>query len=145
MFYDRFEELCRLKGVRPGRACKEMGVSRSLAAKWKSTGTDKPSADVLEKMSFYFHLSIDEILSADLSDEEITRNISFINWSSVTKHDERGNYYKVETSTSNPKITDIDLRIALYGDPAEDISAEDLERIRDYAKYIRDKRRGDSE
>lgn len=63
MFYDRFEELCKEKGVKPGRACTEMGVSRSLAAKWKSTGTEKPSADALEKMSAYFGKSIEEILN----------------------------------------------------------------------------------
>lgn len=63
MFYDRFEELCKEKGVKPGRACTEMGVSRSLAAKWKATGTEKPSAEALEKMSVYFGKSIEEILS----------------------------------------------------------------------------------
>lgn len=68
MFFDRFEALCREKGVRTGTACKEMGVSRSLAAKWKSTGTEKPSADVLEKMSAYFGMSIDEILGKAPSD-----------------------------------------------------------------------------
>ena len=63
MFYDRFEELCKEKGVKPGRACTEMGVSRSLAAKWKATGTENPSADALKKMSIYFGKSIEEILS----------------------------------------------------------------------------------
>lgn len=67
MFSDRFEALCRERGVRPGKACQEMGVSRSLAAKWKSTGTEKPSADVLEKMSVYFGMSIDEILGKESS------------------------------------------------------------------------------
>jgi len=62
MFSDRFEALCLEKGVSPNRACQEMGVSRSLAAKWKATRTEKPSADVLEKMSTYFGKSIDEIL-----------------------------------------------------------------------------------
>lgn len=62
MFFDIFQDLCSKKGVKPGRACSEMGLSRSLAAKWKSTGTEKPSADVLEKMSDYFEMSIDEIL-----------------------------------------------------------------------------------
>lgn len=65
MFSDRFEALCREKGVKPGRACQEMGVSRSLAAKWKATGTEKPSADVLEKMAEYFSMSIDEILGKE--------------------------------------------------------------------------------
>ena len=65
MFFDRFEALCREKGVRVGTACQEMGVSRSLAAKWKATKTEKPSAEVLEKMSSYFGMSIDEILGRD--------------------------------------------------------------------------------
>lgn len=62
MFSDRFEMLCANKGVKPGRACLEMGLSRSLAAKWKATKTERPSVDVLEKMSKYFDLSTDEIL-----------------------------------------------------------------------------------
>ena len=62
MFYDRFEELCAKKGIKVGRACAEMGVSRSLAAKWKATGTERPSSEVLEKMSLYFGMTIDEIL-----------------------------------------------------------------------------------
>lgn len=65
MFYDRFEELCTRKGVKPGRACSEMGLSRSLAAKWKKTGTERPSAEVLEKMSAYFGMSINEILGIE--------------------------------------------------------------------------------
>jgi len=65
MFSDRFEALCREKGVKPGRACQEMGVSRSLAAKWKAAGTEKPSADVLEKMAVYFEMTIEEILGKE--------------------------------------------------------------------------------
>lgn len=78
MFYDRFLELCTQKGVKPGRACVEMGLSRSLAAKWKSSGTEKPSADVLEKMSAYFNMSIEEVLNGQKEkplvngDEELT-------------------------------------------------------------------------
>ena len=33
MFYERFEKLCKQKGVNPGRACIDMGFSRSLAVK----------------------------------------------------------------------------------------------------------------
>lgn len=77
MFYDRFEALCAEKGVRPGRACTEMGLSRSLAAKWKATAAARPSTEALEKMSAYFGLTIDQILAADeavprrATDEEI--------------------------------------------------------------------------
>lgn len=69
MFYERFEKLCKQKGVNPGRACTDMGFSRSLAAKWKNQKTKKPSADVLEKMSAYFGISINKILDETLVDE----------------------------------------------------------------------------
>ena len=62
-FYDRFLELCEEKKVPPTKACVEMGVSRGLASKWKASGTSKPATDILEKMSEYFGLTIDEILS----------------------------------------------------------------------------------
>ena len=65
MFYDRFETLCLQKGVRITRACQDMGLSRSLASKWKNTGTEKPSADVLERMSVYFGISINAILNPE--------------------------------------------------------------------------------
>lgn len=83
MFYDRFEQLCISKGVRPGRACIEMGLSRSLAAKWKNSKTKEPSADVLKKMSEYFGISIDEILGDNPS------NLSQTKAPALTKKDER--------------------------------------------------------
>ena len=91
MFSDRFEKLCHEKGVKPGRACTEMGVSRSLAAKWKATGTEKPSADVLEKMSAYFEKSIDEILGKE----------------------------KAPTPKDERQISDDDIKFALFGGDGE--------------------------
>lgn len=62
MFYDRFKQLCDMKGVRPTNACIEAGVSRGLAAKWKAEQTEVPRADILQKLSAYFGMTIDEIL-----------------------------------------------------------------------------------
>lgn len=70
MFYDRFLELCKKKGVKPTNACVEAGLSRGLAAKWKSTGTEKPSADALEKLAAYFKMSIEEILGKEKAPAE---------------------------------------------------------------------------
>ncbi len=87
MFSDRFDELCQMKGVKPGRACMEMGLSRTLAAKWKASGTKKPSADVLEKMAVYFKMSIEEILGgsknktptlSDKDERDIARDLESI-------------------------------------------------------------------
>ncbi len=62
MFYDVFHQLCQEKGVSPNKACIEMGLSRSVAAKWKNTKTN-PSADVLPKIADYFGVTVDSLLS----------------------------------------------------------------------------------
>lgn len=111
MFYDRFEELCKEKGVKPGRACTEMGVSRSLAAKWKATGTEKPSADALEKMSIYFGKSIEEILS--------------------------GKTKKAPAQEGERKLTDREIKAAFLGGLADGLSEEAIDRYWNDAKgYI---------
>ena len=112
MFYDRFVELCRQKGVKPGRACTDMDLSRSLSAKWKATKTEKPSTEVLEKMSEYFGMSINEILGGEKAPAQEGR-----------------------------RLTDHDLMTALFGD-AEEVTAEDLEDVRRYADYIKSRRKG---
>ena len=63
IFYDRFKLLCDKKGVSVSRACLEMGLSRSIAAKWKCTNT-KPSADVLPKIAKYFGMTVDSLIGA---------------------------------------------------------------------------------
>ena len=61
MFYSYFDYLCKHKGVTKNKACQEMGVSRNVAAKWKSTNTN-PNMTTLSKISEYFGVSIDELL-----------------------------------------------------------------------------------
>lgn len=62
MFYSYFDYLCKRKGVTKNKACQEMGVSRSVAAKWKSTQTN-PSVATLQKISDYFGISLDELIA----------------------------------------------------------------------------------
>ena len=61
VFYDIFKGLCDKKDVSPSRACIDMGLSRSLGAKWKNTGAN-PSYEVLTKMAGYFGVSVDYLL-----------------------------------------------------------------------------------
>lgn len=72
MFYDRFLELCSQKGVKPGRACLEMGLSRSLAAKWKAEKTERPSIEALDarKEELKDQIAYQELHAV----EEITRD-----------------------------------------------------------------------
>lgn len=115
MFYDRFCELCARKGVKPGRACIEMGVSRGLAAKWKATNAGKPSADVLEKMSSYFGLSINEILNESETE-------------------------KAPALEGGRELSDKDIMFALWGD-TDDVDETDLEDVRRYAAFVKERKK----
>ena len=61
MFYSYFDGLCHQKGVSPNKACQEMGVSRSVAAKWKNTNTFPRYATLL-KISDYFGVPVDTLI-----------------------------------------------------------------------------------
>lgn len=61
MFYERFEKMCREKGISPSGAVLAIGRSRNLAAKWKSTNAT-PSAEVMHDLSQFFGVSIDYLL-----------------------------------------------------------------------------------
>lgn len=62
VFYDRFLELCRRKGVVPTRAAVEAGISKSLVSKWKANEAKEPSPEVVRKLSEYFGVSPYEVL-----------------------------------------------------------------------------------
>jgi len=108
VFYDRFLELCREKGVKPTNACLEAGLSRGLAAKWKSTGTEKPSAEALEKLSAYFEKSIDEILG---------------NTNAPIRSDGR-------------KVSDEDIKFALFGGEGE-ITDAMYDEVKRFAQMVK--------
>ena len=112
MFYDRFLELCAEKGVRPTNACIEAGLSRGLAAKWKSTKTEKPSADALEKMSVYFGKTIGEILGKEKAPAE-----------------------------AGGRMSDDELKFALWGD-STDMDDAYLDDVKRYASFIRERKKG---
>ena len=64
MFYDKFERLCNEKGIKPGRAADEMGISRATVTNWKQKGYD-PRKQMLEKIAGYFGMTVDELLNGE--------------------------------------------------------------------------------
>jgi transcriptional regulator with XRE-family HTH domain len=73
VFYDIFKGLCDKKDVSPSRACIDMGLSRSLGAKWKNTGAN-PSYEVLTKMAGYFGVSVDYLLGNEQKEKAPSQN-----------------------------------------------------------------------
>lgn len=83
MFYDVFYQLCSERHVTPSKACTEMGLSRSLAAKWKNTGQN-PSFEIIPKIANYFGVSTSFLLGEEEKkplvngDEELTEYLEAV-------------------------------------------------------------------
>ena len=64
MFYDRFKCLCDTKGVSCKKAVMDIGLSNSIATKWKKTGAT-PNGETLIKIAAYFDISVEELLGEE--------------------------------------------------------------------------------
>ena len=70
MFYDKYSQLCKRKGVSMSAAAVEAGLSKSLVTKWKTNKVDIPSPDVLKKLSAYFNMPVSELLGEEEKGEK---------------------------------------------------------------------------
>lgn len=68
MFYDKYAQLCKRRGVSMSAAAIEAGLSKSLVTKWKTNKVDVPSPDVLKKLSAYFGMPVSELLGEEEKD-----------------------------------------------------------------------------
>lgn len=65
MFYDKYAQLCKKRGISMSAAALEAGLSKSLVTKWKSNKVEVPSPDVLKKLSAYFGMPVSELLGEE--------------------------------------------------------------------------------
>lgn len=64
MFYDVFSKLCDSKGISCKRAAMEIGLSNSIAAKWKRTGAT-PNGETLSRIADYFGVTVGYLLGEE--------------------------------------------------------------------------------
>ena len=65
MFYDKYAQLCKKRGISVSAAALEAGLSKSLVTKWKANKVEVPSPDVLKKLSAYFGMPVSELLGEE--------------------------------------------------------------------------------
>ena len=72
--YTRIESLCNEKGIRPGRLCDEMNLSRSLMTDLKMGRKKTVNAETAQKIAGFFGVSVGYLLgredTADLTGEK---------------------------------------------------------------------------
>ena len=67
--YENIQQLCEEKGIRPGRLCDEVGISRGLMTDLKMGRKKGVSAQTAQKIAAYFGVSVGYLLGQEGSDE----------------------------------------------------------------------------
>ena len=114
--YTIIEMLCQERGIRPGKLCADLEISRGTLTDLHKGRTQRLSAKNMEKIAAYFGVSTDYLLgTAD------------------TK--------KAPAEPGERVISDAELKFALWGDCAE-IDDDDLDDVRRYAAFLRERKKG---
>ena len=66
--FARIEALCEKKGIRPGRLCDELGLSRSLMTDLKMGRKKTVNAETAQKIAGFFGVSVGYLLGQEESD-----------------------------------------------------------------------------
>ena len=127
MFWENYDYLCRKIGKSANSVAAECGVrSTGTVSAWKKGAL--PNAKTLTTIAKYFNVSVEDLTGPFIPAKQ----------KAPSKAGER-----VEADVANYLAkADTDLRFALYGEPADELTREDLNQIREYAEYVRNKRRG---
>lgn len=105
---DNVKALCKEKGIAQRRMEQEIGISNGASSKWEKSS---PSVEVLQKLSKYFDVSINYLLTG----QEDIGNIS------LNRRDENDIAKRLENT-----LTDLDTNNALMfsGEPLDDETRE---------------------
>ena len=66
--YDRIQEICDQKGIRPGRMCNDLGLSRGLMTDLKMGRKKSVSAQTAQKIASYLGVSVGQLLGQQDAD-----------------------------------------------------------------------------
>ena len=64
----RIQALCEQKGIRPGRLCDELGLSRGLMTDLKMGRKKTVNAETAQKIAGFFGVSVGHLLGQETSD-----------------------------------------------------------------------------
>ena len=110
--YESILTLCERNGIRPGRLCDELGISRGLMTDLKMGRKKSVSAETAQKIASFFGVSVGYLLGIEGSD-----------------------------AVSDNAINLDRIDVAFYGEFKE-LSDEDKETVRDMVRIMRERRTG---
>lgn len=63
--YEKIEALCAQNGIRPGRLCNDLGLSRGLVTDLKMGRKKSVNAETAQKIASYFGISVGQLLGQE--------------------------------------------------------------------------------
>ena len=115
--FARIQSLCEEKGIRPGRLCDELNLSRSLMTDLKMGRKKSVNAETAQKIAAFFHVSVGYLLGQEGSEA-----------------------VQMNTKTGKSDILE-DVDVAFYGDFKE-LNEEEKETVRDMVRLMQERRAG---
>lgn len=80
--YERLTDLCKNKGIKGGRMCTDLGISKSLMTDLKSGRKKGINAETAQKIASYFGVSVGYLLGEEekekkptVEDDELSDNM----------------------------------------------------------------------
>ena len=70
--YERLSNLCQDKGIKGGRMCTDLGISKSLMTDLKSGRKKGVNAETAQKIASYFGVSVGYLLGEEEKEEKPT-------------------------------------------------------------------------
>ena len=110
--YENIQALCEKQGIRPGRLCDELGISRGLMTDLKMGRKKGVSAQTAQKIAAYFGVSVGYLLGQEGRDA-------------------------VPGDRKHDILDEVD--VAFYGDFKE-LNDEEKEAVRDMVRLMRQRR-----
>ncbi len=109
LFFSRFEELAKEKGMSTSAVAAQLGIAKTTVSYWRQNPSAAPKTEQLLKIARYFHVSTDYLLG----NTEI----------------------KNPPSASTPEEV---AKVALFGG-AEGVSEQAWNEVEDFVEYIKQK------
>ncbi len=66
--YEKIQQLCDNKGIKPAQLCKEIGISKSTLSELKNERTESLSAKSLKKIATFFGVTLDYFYTDTVED-----------------------------------------------------------------------------
>lgn len=108
--YDNIMVLCQSRGIKGGKMCSDIGISKGLLTDLKMGRRTGVSAVTAQKIASYFNVSVGYLLGEE---EE-----------------------KTPTDTGRREVSDADIQFALFGGNDE-ITESMYEEVKKFAAYIK--------